>query len=159
MHSKKIKIVFSILLVLAILVLTFLRENLFLEINSIINNQTYNKAYFYWFNDWFNQLSIVSLLRLKWLLTICFVLMVSSITALVIQINFRKDQLFFIIKLYLVIFVLLLVLSTFLWLSGGWNLGYFVLRKIIGVLQSPLPLFVLYPFMYFSNNKSISNNT
>lgn len=150
MDTKIKKKYFTVLLTVIILFLTVLRENLFLEINGIINQQEFNKAYFYWFSDWFNNQSTQSLIILKWLFTVVFVLLISYITTIVIRINFGNEQQLFLIKIYGVTYLILIVLTALFWLFGGFAQGYFILRKIAGVLQSPLPLFIVYALMYLT---------
>lgn len=54
--------------------LTLLRENIFLEINAILNGEQVNRANFYLFYDYFSSYSIQNLNLLKWILTIFFYL-------------------------------------------------------------------------------------
>jgi len=138
-----------------ILILTLLRENLFLEINAIMDGYIYNKAYFYFLNEKMSSLTYSQLGKLKWSLTIAFILVISGITLLIIQLWFKNKRWNRITWLfYLVFYGLTGLITLLLWLTGTFSTYYFILRKMIGFLQSPLPLFFFFTlYLYLINTR------
>lgn len=153
--KKKILAVFFCL---SVFVLTFLRENIFLEINGILNQSNFNKAYFYLFHHQFQKLSIQQLVITKWTLTFVFVFLITLFSILVIkfwfnQAHYTKMMLTF----YGLFFLVSLSVIIILFFIKNFNDYYFVLRKMVGLFSSPLPLFLFFVKYYYLN--SISNNT
>jgi len=146
----------TITLGLLILILTLLRENLFLEINAIIDGNSYNQAYFYFLNENISRLTLAQLVKLKWSLTIAFILVISTLTVLIIQLWFKNkkfNKISFIF--YLTFYGLTGLITILLWFTGTFDSFYFVIRKMIGFLQSPLPLFVLFTMFLYLNSLRI----
>ena len=141
-HIKKIG---ALVLGIIILVLTLLRENIFLEINAVMNGHSYNNAYFYFFDDSIVGLSMSQLALLKWGLTILFILIISGFTVVIIQLWF-KNKMYnrLTILIYAVVFGVVGFVTFVLWLMNAFTDYYFVVRKMIGFLQSPLPLFLFF---------------
>jgi len=138
--SKPVAIILGIL----ILIISLLRENVFLELNAIIDKEPYNKAYFYFFQESFTQLPYQKLMQLKWLLTGGFSLLITILSYFTIYFlfrnkNFNKLALVF----YASIFGLLMILTTVFYGFNLFDNYYFILRKIAGFIQSPLPLLLL----------------
>lgn len=147
--SKNTALVLGVL----ILILTFLRENVFLEINAIIDGYSYNKAYFYFFNESMSNLTFSQLEKLKWSLTILFILVISTITLFIIQLWFKNKKFNRItLVFYLAFYGLTGLITLLFWLTGTFNNNYFIIRKMTGFLQSPLPLFFFFTmFLYLMN--------
>lgn len=153
LDKKSIKKKGAILLGFILLLLTLLRENVFLEINGVLNQTGYNKAYFYLLDPLISNLSIAQLVLLKWILTIGFILLISSLTVLIIkwwfnQTNYTSTT----IKIILLLFIVSGVVTIMLWLSGLFNHYYIILRKMVGFLSSPIPLFLFFVmYLYLSS--------
>ncbi|MBE7441760.1 MAG: hypothetical protein HS119_04830 [Flavobacteriales bacterium] len=152
LDKKSIKKIGAVLLVFILLLLTLLRENVFLEINGVLNQTGYNKAYFYLLDPLISNLSIAQLVLLKWILTIGFILLISSLTVLVVkwwfnQTNYTSTT----IKIILLLFIVSSVITFILWLLGLFNHYYVVLRKMVGFLSSPLPLFLFFVMYLYLN--------
>lgn len=150
--KKSIKKIGAVLLGFILLLLTLLRENVFLEINAVLNQTGYNKAYFYLLDPLISNLSIAQLVLLKWVLTIGFILLISSLTVLVVkwwfnQTNYTSTT----IKIILLLFIVSSVITFVLWLLGLFNHYYVVLRKMVGFLSSPLPLFLFFVMYLYLN--------
>ena len=154
MHVYK-KNTLALALLFLIAVLTFLRENLFLEINAILNHQEYNNAYFYFLYDFFKGLKAIELLLLKWGLTILFILLISFLTILIIH-KWFKQQVFTkaTIVIYLFIYLGLLLLVLFSKWLGFYENIFIFFRKIIGLLTSPIPLFFLFSVLYYKQKST-----
>ncbi|MCL4856617.1 MAG: hypothetical protein KJZ55_04985, partial [Flavobacteriales bacterium] len=123
-----------------------------LEINGVLNQTGYNKAYFYLLDPLISNLSIAQLVLLKWILTIGFILLISSLTVLVVkwwfnQTNYTSTT----IKIILLLFIVSSVITFILWLLGLFNHYYVVLRKMVGFLSSPLPLFLFFVMYLYLN--------
>ncbi len=147
-HQKFSKII-ALFLGGIIMIVSFLRENIFLEINAILDGYSYNNAYFYFLNEQITVLSFHQLIVLKWILTISFIVAISGLTVLIINLWFRSRQYNRMTILSYLFFYGLTALTTFLlWLTGYYTDYYFVVRKMIGFLHSPLPVFLFFS-MYF----------
>lgn len=145
----KVKIAFVVIAFIIVL-LTIIRENIFLEINALLNKETYNKAYFYWFNSEFKELSSQNLYRLKWGLTILFSLTISVLSILGIKIWFRnREYTWLVIQIYLFIILALAFISAIVFIVEPLKSYYFVARKLIGFLQSPILLFLFFGLFYY----------
>lgn len=143
------------LIVFIILVLTILRENVFLEINAIIDGYNYNNAYFYFFNEHFSKLPVKELVLLKWVLTIIFIGSISACSVFAIHLWFRNKQYNkTTIFIYLILFGITALITLLLKVTGQFTDYYFVVRKMIGFLQSPLPLFLFFiMYLYLADDK------
>ena len=135
--------------------LTLLRENIFLEINAILNGEQVNRANFYLFYDYFSSYSVQNLHLLKWIITIFFIIIMGGTTILALHLwynekYFNKITIWFYLIVIGVLFLLVVVTKTI----GVFNAVYSLLRSTIGFLQSPLPLFILFS-MYFYLDKSV----
>lgn len=150
---------FTCLVMLVIMIVAvFIRENVFLEINAILNGHTYNKAYFYFFDETLSQLSVKELLILKWVLSVAFISLVATFTYLIIKIWF-KNATYTKIVVYAYAAITSIALSCYGVLSifSLYNDYYFILRKILGLAHSPIPFFVLFALFYFLDKKELSH--
>jgi len=135
--------------------LTLIRENLFLEINAILNGENINRANFYLFYNYFDSFSLEKLSLLKWVFSIIFIVVIAGTSFFALHLWFEKKQYNKITGwVYLVVIAILLLLVVVTKLTGVFNDTYVILRKMIGFLQSPLPLFILFS-MYFYLTKSV----
>jgi len=152
----KVKKITAIFLGVFILILTLLRENVFLEINAIMNGYTYNNAYFYFLSKGIIDLNLDQLSMLKWGLTISFILLISALTLFIIILWFNNKKYNRIsLFVYLVFYGVITLLTLFLWLVNCYDDYYFVIRKMIGVLQSPIPLFLFSSVYLYLTSLSI----
>lgn len=137
--------------------LTLIRENLFLEINAILNGEYINRANFYLFYDYFTTFSLEKLSLLKWVFSIVFIIVIAGTSFLALHLWFEKKQYNKITGwVYLVVIAVLLLLVVVTKLTGVFNDTYVILRKMIGFLQSPLPLFILFSiYFYLANSVDI----
>lgn len=150
------KNIICILLFLLIGILMLLRENIFLEINAILNQDEYNKAYFYFFETQFQKMDTSQLILWKWVLTVGFIVAVSGITLVVIyfwfrDVNFLKTSLW----VYGFLFTVLVILFSIFKLTNTFEQNYFILRKLIGVMHSPLLLFIFFTLFYYLEKKQL----
>lgn len=145
---------FSIFFVICILGLTFIRENLFLEINAILSNAQINRANFYLFFDCFATIPHPKLELLKWVLTFFFILAIDGLSLLVVHLwfyNKNYNKLFRLV--FLIILAGLMISVAITMLLGKFLNYYFIFRKVIGFLQSPLPLFIFFSlYLYLENS-------
>lgn len=138
---------YLVFLVGGILFFTFLRENIFLEINSILKGDGLNKAYFYWFYDFFKSKSEY-LIQIKWGLTFFFILSISLFTVTSLFLMYGKKIGIFITKIFIAYFLLIIIFYLILKLTKTYEDGYFIARKLIGIVQTPLPYFILSSVIY-----------
>lgn len=154
--SKKLSL---ILLVVLIVLLGFLRDYLFLNINWIYLNLTTgrpNQALreFHFLLNW----EVASIEKLKWFLTVLFTLLFLLNTWLVIHLAFKKK---FFNLITLGLFGLLFAVSGVLYLvayfSDSMRDLYGIIRTLMGMAQSFMPLmilFVLFKFLPVQNQKN-----
>jgi hypothetical protein len=137
--------------------LTLIRENLFLEINAVLNGENINRANFYLFYDYFDSFSLEKLSLLKWVFSIVFIVVIAVASFFALHFWFEKKQYNKITGwFYSVIIAVLLFLVVGAKLTGVFNDTYVILRKMIGFLQSPLPLFTLFSvYFYLANSVDI----
>jgi len=148
-----------ILVIVGVVILllgTYFRENLLLEINALIEGHEYDRSYSYWFASFFKGLNKAELYNWKWGISIFFSLIIPIITLLTLYGWFKSKQLLKLLSIiYVIVFTFMLLMTSFSYVFGIFDDIYFVLRKIIGLLQSPLPFFLF--FLLFStleNKKS-----
>jgi len=147
--------IIAIFLFLLLLVIAVVRENVFLELNAIIRKVTYNRAYFYFFQESFTKLPYIKLMQLKWLLTALFSCIMALISFTVIYLWF-KNKLYnkWTLLFYALLFGILLLLTPMLYGFNLFNNYYFIVRKIAGFIQSPLPLLLLSILMFYLNSRA-----
>lgn len=147
---------------LLLLLLTYFRENFLLEINAALALEEYSRAYSYWLSDFFKSMTLESLSNWKWGLTIFFSLAMTFTTIVSLYFWFKSVQLLKIIGMfYLGLFTVVCLLALGGIITNSFNEIYFVLRKILGVVQSPLPFFAFFVLFYWSvkKNNDYSNQT
>ena len=134
---------------LLLLLLTYFRENILLEINANIASETYSVSYYYWFSDFFKKVSPELLVSWKWGVTVVFSLIMSFITILSLYSWFNSIQVLKIISFfYLGIFAFICLSALIGYLGNSFNDIYFILRKTLGVVQSPIPFFSFFALFY-----------
>lgn len=148
----------SALLLIVMILAVFVRENIFLEVNAILNGYEYNKAYFYFFDESLSKLSTIQLIQLKWLLSFLFMAFVATCTFSIIKLwfkNVRYNRL--VLFVYSALVSAALVCFVILKLFNIYNDYYFILRKILGLAHSPIPLFLFFALFYFLDKKELFN--
>lgn len=157
-----IKKVLVISLSLLVVLLGFLRDYLFVNINwiylTLLNgrkNQARNE--FHFLLDW----QIDSIVNLKWFLTVLFYFLFLSITSLVIHIAFRK-KVYNLITIFT--FILILGMAGILYgiaqLSDSMDKFYGIIITLTHLAQSFFPLMllgILFKFLPEIQKRSISN--
>lgn len=134
-----------------LLLLTYFRENFLLAINASMALEEYNRSYFYWFSDFFQKMDSERLIFWKWGLTIVFSLVMSMVTIGSLYVWFRSVKMMKIsVIIYLVFFSLVCLLMFTGYLADNFNGVYFASRKILGIIQSPLPFFTFFTLFYWS---------
>ena len=146
--TRKIKIA---LFVLALLVLGFFRETLFISINSALYDKFYNENNnrVVWFLSFLNLFSYQTIYTAKWFITTLFVFMYWFIQRRFLLFLFTEKRIVrWLSILYLSLFLLAGVFFIAGWVFGKINDGYVFSRLFMGLLQSPAPCMILIPAMY-----------
>lgn len=142
-----------------LLVLTYFRENFLLEINANLAMEEFDRSYSYLMSDFFKKMSPEYLKKWKWGVTIVFTGLMTIVTVLSLYSWFKSFQLLRLLGwFYLVLFMIVILLAFIGFLTNSFDDIYFVLRKFLGVVQSPLPFFTFFALFYWStkinDNKS-----
>jgi len=136
--------------VLILLLFTYFRENFLLEINASLASETFDRSSTYWLADYFQNMPQNLLLKWKWGLTIFFSLNMPLITIGSLYYWFKsKEVLKLSAGIFSVLFLIVGIVASFGFLMNSFNAIYFVLRIIIGLLQSPIPFFTLFVLFYW----------
>ena len=139
---------------LLLLFLTYFRENFLLEINASLALDAHNRAYSYWLADFFQLQTQENLIKWKWVITIFFSSLMSIITMISLRFWFESNKFVKMIGLiYLFTFLFIVLLGMLGFLLGSFNDIYFILRKILGFIQSPIPFFTFFVLIYWSYEK------
>jgi len=151
--SNKTK-VFIMFLFLLIFFLGYVRETIFIIVNSVLYNYPFpfNSSYIVppkFLYDYSTQ----SLINIKWLLTLLFSLVFMLLSVVIFKFYFKNK----IIIRYTYILYALLVAVSFLFFLIGYlvnyvAIGYPIARFFMGFAQSPLTTLVLFVIFYFRNN-------
>ncbi len=158
MELNKLKII-SIVGVILILIFTYFRENLLLEINALLSGELFDRSYFYWFFDFFKDMDQPNLVRWKWGVTAFFSLMITLLTIGSLYCWFGAFQMIkFISKLYLLLFGVLTIVAVVGFIFNSFATVYPLLRKVLGLVQSPIPFFGFYLLIYKINNQKEPNS-
>jgi hypothetical protein len=154
MSNWKLNKWLTVLGVFLLLFLTFFRENILLAINALIAKEEYSKAYFYWFTEYFKGLPYEDLVVWKWIATIFFSVTMSIITVLALFSWFKSVRIVrFVGLIYLGTFFFLLLTGGLGFLLNKFDAVYFVLRKILGLVQSPIPFFSFFLLLSYSKKE------
>ena len=90
------------------------------------------------------------LVKWKWGLTMLFSVIMTFVTILSLYFWFKSIRVLKILGLfYLVLFFIVCLLSWVGYLTNTFNELYFVLRKVLGIVQSPLPFFAFFTLFYW----------
>lgn len=138
----------------------YLREAVFLTLNSVYNNNPfpYNTAYIKP-PDFLYQWNESSLYYLKWSLTIGFSFVFAATALLLVHFYFKNHHFN---KITIFIYLILIILSTLVSFTGlitnSFDTLYAISRFIIGLVQSPLIALVLFVLFYFKITNYDNNN-
>jgi hypothetical protein len=150
--------VIAILGVVLILTLTYFRENLLLEVNALLNGDQFDRSSAYWFFDFFKEMGQSNLIRWKWGLTASFSIAITVLTIGSLFLWFKSLELIkFISMLYLLLFGLMTVVALVGFLLNAFQSVYPLLRKALGLVQSPIPFFVFYLLSVQKNKNKRTN--
>lgn len=150
--SKKARL---IVLVILIVSLGFLRDYFFMNINWIYLNLTTgrpNQALneFHFLLNW----SVAAIELLKWVLTVLFTLLFFGLTYLIIRVSFsNKFYNQVTIGAFAALFIISGVFYTIGYLTGTLNKLYDIVRTLMGIGQSFMPLMILYVLFKFLPDK------
>jgi hypothetical protein len=135
---------------LLLLLCTYFREILLIDINALIaakgmltnNNESL-----------FNDFLIPELTKWKWIVSIFFTVTISLLTIFSLY-NWFKDLDYtnFMIKLYLIVASVVGFVSLIAFLMNSFNAVSPFLRRIFGVIHSPIPLFIFF-LLYLAKTK------
>lgn len=144
--------------VVLLFLIGYIRETVFLVINSVLRNYPfpYNRSYItppaflYDIND-------ETLLMLKWMLTFVFSALFAGMTILFIQFYFRNTSYNKItLRIYLMLVGVSLLLSLVGIIFNSFDETYAISRFIIGLAQYPLIPLVLFVLFYFKTKAEIT---
>ena len=139
------------LLVIFIFLLGYVREMIFLVINSVYHKAPppYNTAYITP-PEFLYQLTTSTLINLKWGFTLLFSIFFGLSTLLLIHYFFRNKQFNIItIIVYTVLIFISFLISLIGILFNSFETLYTISRFIVGLVQSPLISLVLFVLFYF----------
>lgn len=146
--------IYNLILLAAIFCVPILRENLFIEINKILSNDVFKVNSDFSLFIYLSKLNISALQKLKWVFTIIFIgieLLLSFF--LIKRILNDKEKLIFICKLFSFLILSLIIVSIVLILFFDKNIAYTFTRKVVGIVQSPIPfIFILSMYLYLEKN-------
>jgi|GEM_PF-646506 len=133
----------AILPFLLLLLCTYLRENIAVEINALIEGLNYNEAQFYFFDSYLSSFSIKELKIIKWVLTVFFVLVFLGLTIFSHFLLFRNKKILRTIFFHFAVICLgVFVIYYLSYFFAVLDTVYPILHQIIEYLFSPLPLFI-----------------
>lgn len=155
LKTNKIIVLFGIVLLL--IFVGFLREFMFVNINSELADVYYKRfekvppSFLYIFNDW----NYANLYYFKFLLTAIFTVIYCSITLLGIKFAFNNKKY---LKLTILIFAGIMCISFLVYLTGYLGINprraYLFSRWMMGFAESPLILMILVPVFMLHMNQS-----
>ncbi len=151
------KIIYSVLFIGLVILIGFLRETYFVRIKwneAVIEGTAYKQAAF-WLFTFLENLSLNQLTIAKYIGTIFFVLAFWGLSLLMIKLFFTNQNYYRLIH-----FVFILVLSFGLlvyaigFLFAKNQEFYSFSRWIIGFIETPLSIAILFPVLWITRNKT-----
>lgn len=136
--------------------LSFVREELFLSLNCVLEHRACYGRYFNpeKFHSW-----PFSLVKFKWGLTIGFTILFGALTVLAIS-NHYNNKTFS--RLTLFIYFFIIFVSGMIGFIGytiiGFDKAYPFIRALIGIIHSPLILCFLFAAFYFLSRTQNNNS-
>jgi len=145
----------TLLGLLLLLLLTYFRENFLLEINASLASDALDRSQSYWLSGFFKNMTQDILIKWKWGLTMFFSVIMTFVTLLSLYFWYQSVQLLKIVGLlYLILFALVFLIALIGYLTSSFDVIYFILRKILGIVQSPLPFFAFFALFYWNLKES-----
>jgi len=143
------------LLLLFIFFVGYIREAVFLVINSVYKDQKFPYNYAYITPpDFLYQWNETTLLYLKWGLTLFFSLTFTGLTLGLIHYYFKiKKYDKFTLLIYGILILFAAIVSIIGIIINSFDSVYTLSRFIIGLVQSPLISLVLFVLFYFISNQ------
>jgi len=145
---RPLRIALLLLAVVAVVLLGVFREFVFVNINYHLKYIYYEQAesYAHSFFDFLNNYSYSAVYYSKWWLTAIFSVVYIGLTLLIIYCVYPEKRY---IRWTLFTYGLLIAVSSLLFLFG-WLLGdmdnlYYITRKVMGIVQSPVVAMFLIP--------------
>ncbi len=151
MNNYKKYVVFVLFVILTYL-LGYLREGVFITINSVINQVPfpYNRAYITP-PDFLYHFSLNQLILFKWLLTLFFFLIFLLVAIGVVHYFFRNRKYN---KIVLIVFVTFFVMSFLFYLVGfllnKLEFFYPISRFFAGIVQDPFPIYLFLVLFFYT---------
>jgi len=140
--------------ILILLVLTYYRENLALQINAYLNGEIFSRAYAYQFSNYFKTLPKNELKQWKWMVSIGFALVISVVTLLSLYSWFQSySYIRFTVVIYLTVGIIFSLFAVIAYATHSFDEIYLLLRRVLGVIQSPIPLFIFFTLFYYTEKK------
>ncbi|MCC7333020.1 MAG: hypothetical protein IT232_10490 [Flavobacteriales bacterium] len=143
-----------------LLVVGYIRESIFLVINSTINNVPfpYNNAYITP-PKFLYEIDFGNLILSKWVLTLFFTIGFTALTSALIYKYFKnKSFVILTVIIYSSIFILALLVSSIGFFINKYDELYLLGRLIAGLTQGPLLSLILFVLFYFKNKTGFSNS-
>jgi hypothetical protein len=149
---------YTVLGFIALLFCTYFRENILLEINALISVNKYDRSYSYWFVIFFKSIALERLVYWKWGVTLFFSVLMPIITILSLYSWFQnKAYRKILVIIYVICFCLLVIIAGIGFLFNCFDSIYFIIRRIIGIIQSPVPFFLFSLLFYHLEIKGGTN--
>ena len=131
----------AIILFLLLLLCTYYREVLLVDINFLIEGNHLEKNTESVFNDF----SILELTKWKWIVSIFFTVSISLLTIFILHIWFKDiDYTKFIVKIYFFVAIVVFLVSLSAYLLNSFIHIYPYMRRVLGIIHSPIPFFVFF---------------
>lgn len=144
---------------IALLFCTYFRENMLLEINALLSVREYDRSYTYWFVNFFKSIPFEQLVYWKWGVTIFFGGLMPFVTILSLygwfqNIIYNK----ILVILYLIGFFFAALIGGVGLLFNCFDSIYFIIRRILGIVQSPVPFFLFFLLFYYLEKSDNTNH-
>ena len=159
----KIKYRFYIALIITLLIIGFVRDYLFVNLNYQASLAYYKQKPDYeisGFLAFIQNWSYTKLYYSKWILTFLFAFLYGLVAFLSVRFVF-KSKLYNRVTLfiYIAIFVISLMAFGIGYVTNNYSKGYSIARQLMGWLQSPVVLMILMPALFLNNNEKGKNTT
>ena len=139
----------SILGVMLLLVAVYFRENILLQINALLANDTYNYSLAFSFSNVIKELPVQELPKWKWIISLSFTFFIAIVTIFSLHTWFRNTTYTkLMLMIYLVVFGVIFLIGVGGHLFNQFDAIYPLLRRIIGIVHSPIPFIFLFILFY-----------
>jgi hypothetical protein len=153
LDSFRLNKVYTYIGFVVLLLCTYFRENILLEINALLALKEYDRSFSYWFISFFKSVSLGELIYWKWGITLFFTILMSIVTIFSLHNWFKERQnLKVVVLIYFISFLSLVIIGGVGYLFNSFEIVYVLLRKVLGVIQSPLP-FICFLLLFRYKNK------